>query len=106
MGYLKLILGPMFSGKSTKLLELIRKYKIINYKVMILKHSIDKRYSDADEIVSHNKDSEPCISLSSIFDVFTNSDWDILVSRLMGMGQNRLTNEEEALIRNITEKLL
>jgi thymidine kinase len=77
MGYLKLILGPMFSGKSTKLLELIRKYKIINYKVMILKHSIDKRYSDSDEIVSHNKDSEPCISLSSIFDVFTNSDWDI-----------------------------
>jgi len=46
MGYLKLILGPMFSGKSTKLLELIRKYKIINYKVMILKPSINKRYSD------------------------------------------------------------
>jgi thymidine kinase len=77
MGYLKLILGPMFSGKSTKLLELIRKYKIINYKVMILKHSIDKRYSDADEIVSHNKDSEPCISISNLQDVFSNTDWDI-----------------------------
>jgi len=71
MGYLKLILGPMFSGKSTKLLELIRKYKIINYKVMILKHSIDKRYSDADEIVSHNKDTEPCICISNLFNVFT-----------------------------------
>jgi len=77
MGYLKLILGPMFSGKSTKLLELIRKYKIINYRVMILKHSIDKRYSDADEIVSHNKDSEPCISISNLKEVFSNTDWDI-----------------------------
>ena len=36
----------------------------------------------------------------------TESDWDILVSKLMGMGQHRLTNEEEALIRNIAEKLL
>ena len=75
MGYLKLIIGPMFSGKSTKLLELIRKYKIINYKVMIMKHSIDKRYSEADEIVSHNKDSEPCISLSSLNDVFIKNEW-------------------------------
>jgi thymidine kinase len=75
MGYLKLIIGPMFSGKSTKLLELIRKYKIINYKVMIMKHSIDKRYSEEDEIVSHNKDSEPCISLSNLNDVFIKNEW-------------------------------
>jgi thymidine kinase len=75
MGYLKLILGPMFSGKSTKLLELIRKYKIINYKVMILKPSIDKRYSDEAEIISHNKDSEPCISLSNLNDIFNKNEW-------------------------------
>ena len=38
-GYLKLILGPMFSGKSTKLIELIRKYKVIKYKVLTIKNS-------------------------------------------------------------------
>jgi thymidine kinase len=74
MGYLKLILGPMFSGKSTKLIELIRKYKIINYKIMILKNEIDKRYSDAAEVVSHNKDSEPCVALNSLHDIFVNND--------------------------------
>ena len=42
---------------------------------MIMKHSIDKRYSEADEIVSHNKDSEPCISLSSLNDVFIKNEW-------------------------------
>ena len=74
MGYLKLILGPMFSGKSTKLIELIRKYKVINYKIMIIKNGIDNRYSDEAEIVSHNKDSEPCLSLTSLYDVYGNND--------------------------------
>jgi thymidine kinase len=74
MGYLKLILGPMFSGKSTKLIELIRKYKIIKYKIMIIKNAIDTRYSAVSEIVSHNKDSEPCICLSNLNDIFLNSN--------------------------------
>jgi thymidine kinase len=75
MGYLKLILGPMFSGKSTKLIELIRKYKIIKYKIMIIKNLIDTRYSDVSEIVSHNKDSEPCICLSNLNDVHHNNTY-------------------------------
>ena len=65
-GYLKLILGPMFSGKSTKLIELIRKYKVIKYKVLTIKNSLDNRYSNISHIVSHNKDTEPCISLKDL----------------------------------------
>jgi thymidine kinase len=70
MGYLKLILGPMFSGKSSKLIELIRKYKIINYKLLIIKNAIDNRYSNDSKIISHNKDSEPCISISNLNNIF------------------------------------
>ena len=33
------------------------------------------------------------------------SEWDKLVSKLMGMGQHRLSVEEEELIRKIAEKL-
>ena len=69
MGYLKLILGPMFSGKSTKLIELIRKYKVINYKIMIIKNGIDNRYSDEAEIVSHNKDTESCIVVDDLNEI-------------------------------------
>jgi len=70
MGYLKLIVGPMFSGKSSKLIELIRKYKVLNFKMMVIKNAIDKRYSDVDEIVSHNKDKEQCVCLTNLMDVF------------------------------------
>lgn len=71
-GYLKLILGPMFSGKSTKLIELIRKYKTINYKILTIKNSLDTRYSNVSQIISHNKDSEPCLSIRFLNDIFTN----------------------------------
>ena len=72
-GYLKLILGPMFSGKSTKLIELIRKYKVIKYKVLTIKNSLDDRYSNISEIISHNKDTEPCISLKYLNEIMTNT---------------------------------
>ena len=74
MGYLKLILGPMFSGKSSTLIELIRKYKIINYKILTIKNALDTRYSELDEIVSHNKDTEPCVSLKNLNDIFNNEN--------------------------------
>lgn len=72
-GYLKLILGPMFSGKSTKLIELIRKYKVIKYKVLTIKNSLDNRYSNVSQIISHNKDTEPCISLKFLNEIITNT---------------------------------
>jgi len=71
-GYLKLILGPMFSGKSTKLIELIRKYKTINYKIFTIKNSLDTRYSNVSQIISHNKDTEPCLSITYLNDIFSN----------------------------------
>ena len=64
----------MFSGKSTKLIELIRKYKVLNYKMMVIKNSLDKRYTDVDEIVSHNKDREECVCVSNLMDIFSETN--------------------------------
>jgi len=95
MGYLKLILGPMFSGKSTKLIELIRKYKIIKYKIMIIKNLIDTRYSDVSEIVSHNKDSEPCICLSNLNDIF-NTNLNNISNYIQQYNESKVIFIEEA----------
>jgi thymidine kinase len=73
-GYLNLILGPMFSGKSTRLIEYIRKYKTLGLDMIIVKPSIDVRYTDINEICTHNAEKEKCISfeinqLNDIFDL-------------------------------------
>ncbi|MDW8011330.1 MAG: thymidine kinase [Sulfolobales archaeon] len=48
-----MIVGPMFSGKTTELLRILRKYAIAGYAVVLVKPSTDARYS-ASKVVSHD----------------------------------------------------
>ncbi|MEM2055884.1 MAG: hypothetical protein QXY48_06020, partial [Sulfolobales archaeon] len=50
---LRVIIGPMFSGKTTELLRVLRKYAIAGYRVVLVKPSTDTRYSSS-KVVSHD----------------------------------------------------
>lgn len=50
---LRVIMGPMFSGKTTELLRVLRKYAIAGYRVVLVKPSVDTRYS-SNKVVSHD----------------------------------------------------
>lgn len=52
-GWIEVIVGPMFSGKSEELIRRINRAKIARQKVQVFKHSIDERYA-VDQVVSHN----------------------------------------------------
>ena len=69
-GKLELIVGPMFSGKSTELIRQISRYKIAGRKVLTITHSSDNRYGD--KIIStHNGNQiKPDYALSNLSDVF------------------------------------
>lgn len=58
---LEIVLGPMFSGKSSYALAYIRKQKAIGRSVIAVKPAIDNRYSQAEEIVTHNQERVPCV---------------------------------------------
>jgi thymidine kinase len=51
-GWIEVICGPMFSGKSEELIRRLRRAKIARKRVQVFKPAIDKRYSEG-EIVSH-----------------------------------------------------
>jgi thymidine kinase len=53
MGWIEVIVGPMFSGKSEELIRRLRRAEIARQRVQIFKPKIDARYS-ATEIVSHS----------------------------------------------------
>lgn len=75
-GYLKIVLGPMFAGKSSYLIEEISKYD--NANILAVKHSIDNRYSDDDYIISHDQKRVACKSVSKLSDLL---DADILANK-------------------------
>ena len=53
MGWIEVICGPMFSGKSEELIRSLRRAEIARQRVQVFKPGVDKRYSD-DQIISHS----------------------------------------------------
>jgi thymidine kinase len=53
LGWIEVVCGPMFSGKSEELIRRLRRAEIARQRVQIFKPGIDNRYSD-DHIVSHS----------------------------------------------------
>ena len=67
-GWLEVICGPMFSGKSEELIKRLRRAQIARRKVQIFKHGIDARY-DATSIVSHSQQSLSGIAVTDVRDI-------------------------------------
>jgi thymidine kinase len=67
-GWIEIICGPMFSGKSEELIRRLRRAEIARQRVQIFKHSIDDRY-EASSIVSHNQQSLPGLAVSKSTDI-------------------------------------
>ncbi|OFW44804.1 MAG: thymidine kinase [Acidobacteria bacterium RIFCSPLOWO2_12_FULL_67_14b] len=53
-GWIEVIVGSMFSGKSEELIRRLRRAQIARQRVQIFKPAVDTRYSD-DHIVSHSE---------------------------------------------------
>ena len=71
-GYLELIIGPMFSGKTTELLEIYKKCKFCSIPVSIINHTCDKRYHDT-MVSSHDKIMAPCLQANNLNDIWLNN---------------------------------
>lgn len=54
-GHLSLILGPMFSGKSSELQRVVRRFEISKKKCLIINYALDSRYSEEDVVATHDK---------------------------------------------------
>lgn len=68
LGWIEIICGSMFSGKTEELIRRLKRAKIAKLRVEIFKPASDTRYHDED-IVSHNQNSirsTPVLSASEI----------------------------------------
>ena len=68
-GYLELIIGPMYAGKSTELIRIINRYKCLNKNIIIINHVLNNRY-DSNGLTTHNKESiDNCIIVNKLSDI-------------------------------------
>jgi len=70
-GRLELIIGNMFSGKSTELIRRINREKSINKKILVINFIDDNRYSK-NSVTTHDQTKANCLKMRSLSDLSDN----------------------------------
>ncbi|KAM3145845.1 hypothetical protein pb186bvf_002140 [Paramecium bursaria] len=68
-GSITLIFGPMFSGKTSELMRLVKRFTIAERKVLVLNYANDCRYSDESVISTHDKTHFKAIKITQLSDI-------------------------------------
>ena len=80
-GYLELIIGPMFSGKTTYILSLYKQYQLSNMNTCVINYADDKRYDDT-MLSTHDKVMIKCSNTLSLKGFLTDDiirDYDVFL---------------------------
>lgn len=59
---LEVICGPMFSGKSSYIYSVVKRYASVGLETLVIKPSSDIRYSDKPEVVTHDGVKFACLT--------------------------------------------
>jgi thymidine kinase len=71
-GWIEVITGCMFSGKTEELIRRLKRAQIAKQTVRIFKPKIDTRFSET-AIVSHNEQQLPSILIDDVIEIYTHS---------------------------------
>ena len=96
--YLELIIGPMYSGKTSKLLEVYKQCNFCNIPVCVINHSLDKRYHES-MLSSHDKVMIPCLNVEKLSDLWFNTG-EIDLTEFTDTSGHRLIRNSEVILIN------
>lgn len=83
-GKLTVVAGPMFSGKTGKLVAMVEVFSRMGHHVLTIKPSLDSRYTNTNEIYSHDHRKSPAmvvdgLSPETIFDTIAKKGIDKVI---------------------------
>lgn len=67
-GWIEVITGPMFAGKTEELIRRVNRLEYANRNIVVFKPAIDDRYADA-EVVSHNNSRTKSINITKASEI-------------------------------------
>lgn len=102
MGRIEVITGPMFAEKTTELLRRLYRSKRARQAFLLVKPSIDKRYSET-EVVTHTGISVPATIVSSNQDIIT--AWEAAgCPKVLGIDEGQFLPDLPALCEDMANK--
>jgi thymidine kinase len=88
-GWVEVIVGSMFSGKSEELIRRLRRARIARQKVQVFKPKIDDRFSKV-EIVSHSDMRHDSIAVATAEELLANVEKD---TEVVGIDEGQFLDE-------------
>jgi len=83
VGFLAIYLGPMYSGKTSKLQELYKQYSFCSVKTLVLNYAEDTRYTCESMMSTHNLNMIPCVMTNTLNEISTNisdlNDYKVII---------------------------
>lgn len=96
IGWIEVIVGSMFSGKSEELIRRLRRARIARLKVQVFKPKIDVRYSSS-EIVSHSEMRHDSISIERAGEILQHVQTE---TEVIGIDEAQFLDHELVTISN------
>jgi len=72
-GWIEVIAGPMFAGKTEELLRRVRRLEYAKKNIIVFKPSLDDRFA-LNEVVSHNKNRTKSVNIALAKDILNHID--------------------------------
>lgn len=88
-GWIEVIAGSMFSGKSEELIRRLNRARIARQKVQVFKPKIDARYSD-EEIASHSGQKHLSVPVATTAEMMSHIDDD---TQVIGIDEGQFFDE-------------
>ena len=95
-GWVEVIAGSMFSGKSEELIRRLRRAKIARQKVQVFKPLIDSRFSD-NHIVSHSEMRHESSNIHSASEIRDKTEPD---TEVVGIDEGQFFDDELVIVAN------
>lgn len=100
-GYLHIIIGPMFSGKTSRLINLYELLKV-NNNVLTINHNLDTRYG-LNKISTHDKREITCLNFKELREIYDNEDV-FLKSNIIMINEAQFFNDLYEIVILMVEK--
>jgi thymidine kinase len=103
-GYLELILGSMFSGKTSYLLDVYKKCVFCDIPVAVINYAADNRYTTEPMLSTHDKQMIPCILANTIQEAIQNNSETITRAETILINEGQFFLDIEEQVRLLVEQ--
>ena len=100
---IEIIVGPMFSGKSTELIRRCNNYEAIGFNVLIINHVLDTR-CEPNSVQTHSKNKKQAIKCESLMEFYRMNELFFNKVNVIAIDESQFFNDLLEFVKHVEYK--